>query len=180
MDDTTIVGLITNNDETHYSRVIHKLHEEVGVVLWCAVMGQQGKEQGAEYASMGAPVLSVMVLDVLLLTQTACGLPLRNTSSQVHSELLRPKWSSFYINCCGFIMLNAELMSMNSILTYEFFLSRWVIVEWRALETASSVDRLVRFAYLKGSRGDGRVDLMCCGTNHLKHFIMMGVSGLSF
>ncbi len=38
-------------------------------------------------------------------------------------------------------MLNAELKSMNSILTYESFLSRCVRAGWRAVATASSVER---------------------------------------
>ncbi len=36
-------------------------------------------------------------------------------------------------------MLNAELKSMNSILTYESLFSRWVRARWRVEEIASSV-----------------------------------------
>ncbi len=38
-------------------------------------------------------------------------------------------------------MLNAELKSMNSILTYESLFSRWVRARWRVEEIASSVER---------------------------------------
>ncbi len=33
--------------------------------------GQQSEEEGAQHTSLGAPVFSVMVLDVLLPTRTA-------------------------------------------------------------------------------------------------------------
>ncbi len=69
-------------------------------------------------------------------------------------------------------MLNAELKSMNSILTYESFLSRCV----RAEAMASSVERLDLYANWKGSREGGRTDLMCCMTSRSKHFMGIGVS----
>ena len=74
------------------------------------------------------------------------------------------------------IVLNAELKSMNSILTYECLVSRWVRAEWRAVEMASSVERLDRYANWKGSRVGGRADLMWCMTSRSKHFMRMGVS----
>ncbi len=62
-------------------------------------------------------------------------------------------------------MLNAELKYMNSILTYESFLSRCVRAGWRAVAMASSVERLDLYANWKGSREGGRTDLMCCMTS---------------
>ncbi len=73
-------------------------------------------------------------------------------------------------------MLNAELKSMNSILTYESFLSRCVSAEWRAVAMASSVERLDLYANWKGSREGGRTDLMWCMTSRSKHFMRIGVS----
>ncbi len=75
-------------------------------------------------------------------------------------------------------MLNAELKSMNSILTYESFLSRCVRAGWRAVAMASSVERLDLYANWKGSRDGGRTDLMCCMTALMcsKHFMGIGVS----
>ncbi len=55
-------------------------------------------------------------------------------------------------------MLNAELKSMNSILTYESFFSRCVRAGWRAM--ASSVERLDLYANWKGSREGGRTDFV--------------------
>ena len=49
-----VVGLVVVADETHQSSVIRKL-EEVGAVGGCAVVGQQGVEQGAEHTSLGGP-----------------------------------------------------------------------------------------------------------------------------
>ncbi len=59
-------------------------------------------------------------------------------------------------------MLNAELKSMNSNLTYVSVLSRCVRAGWRAVAMASSVERLDLYANWKGSREGGRTDLMCC------------------
>ncbi len=54
-------------------------------------------------------------------------------------------------------MLNAELKSMNSILTYESFLSRCVRAGWRAVAMASSVERLDLYANWKvPGRGGGQ------------------------
>ncbi len=76
-------------------------------------------------------------------------------------------------------MLNAELKSMNSNLTYVSVLSRCVRAGWRAVAMASSVERLdlqYTYANWKGSREGGRTDLMCCMTSHSKHFMRIGVS----
>ncbi len=74
-------------------------------------------------------------------------------------------------------MLNAELKSMNSNLTYVSVLTRCVRAGWRAVAMASSVERLDLYANWKGSReGGGRTDLMCCMTNRSKHFMRIGVS----
>ena len=43
------------------------------------------------------------------------------------------------MSCWGTIVLNAELKSMNNILTYESLVSRCVRAEWRAVEIASLV-----------------------------------------
>ncbi len=73
-------------------------------------------------------------------------------------------------------MLNAELKSMNSNLTYMSILSRCVRAGWRAVAMASSVERLDPYANWKGSREGGRTDLMCCMTSRSKHFMRIGVS----
>ncbi len=63
-------------------------------------------------------------------------------------------------------MLNAELKSMNSILTYEYFFSRCVRAGWRAVVMASSVERAVGpICKLEGVQGGGRTDLMWCMTS---------------
>ncbi len=49
-------------------------------------------------------------------------------------------------------MLNAELKSMNSILTWESLFSRWVRARWRVEEIASSVERFGRYAKIKNQR----------------------------
>ncbi len=75
-------------------------------------------------------------------------------------------------------MLNAELKSMNSILTSESLFSRWVRARWRVEEIASSVERFGRYANWSGSSVLGRLVLILCMTNLSKHFIMIGVSAM--
>ncbi len=67
-------------------------------------------------------------------------------------------------------MLNAELKSMNSILTYESLFSRWVRARWRVEEIASSVERFGRYANWSGSSVLGRLVLMLCMTSRSKHY----------
>ncbi len=64
----------------------------------------------------GAPVLSVVVLEVLWPTRTDCGLPVKKSRIQLQRELLRPSRLNLLMSW-GIIVLNAELKSMNSILT---------------------------------------------------------------
>ncbi len=164
-----VVCLISVADETHHSRVIRKFNEEVGVVWRCAVMGQQSEEEGAQHTSLGGgAVFSVMVLDVLLPTRTAWGLLVRKSNSQLHSDVLSPSWTNLWMSCWGMIVLNAELKSMNSILTYKSFLSRvWGLGggQWRWHHRSSG------WTYMQTGRGPGsggRTDLMWCMTKPFK------------
>ncbi len=75
------------------------------------------KSSGLSTQPCGAPVLSVVVLEVLWPTRTDWGIPVRKSRIQLQRELLRPSRFSLFMSCCGIIVLNAELKSMNSILT---------------------------------------------------------------
>ncbi len=77
------------------------------------------KSSGLSTQPCGAPVLSVVVLEVLWPTRTDWGLPVKKSRIQLQRELLRPSRLNLLMSCCGIIVLNAELKSMNSILTYE-------------------------------------------------------------
>lgn len=50
-----LVGLVTVGDEAHQCCVICKLHKVVGAVGWCAVMCQQGEEEGADHIDLWGP-----------------------------------------------------------------------------------------------------------------------------
>lgn len=58
------------------------------------------------------PVFSVMLRDVLF--------PVTQSSIQLQSGVLKPRVFSFSVSCCGVMVLNAELKSMNDILTCIF------------------------------------------------------------
>ncbi len=94
------------------------------------------KSSGLSTQPCGAPVLSVVVLEVLWPTRTDWGLPVKKSRIQLQRELLRPSRLNLLMSCCGIIVLNAELKSMNSILTYESLFSRWVRARWRVEEIA--------------------------------------------
>ncbi len=113
-----VVCLISVADETHHSRVIRKFNEEVGVVWRCAVMGQQSEEEGAQHTSLGSPCVQCDGAGCVTATRTAWGLPVRKSNSPLHSDVLSPSWTNLWMSCWGMIVLNAELKSMNSNLTY--------------------------------------------------------------
>src|SRR4029434_9370395 len=52
---TAVVGLIVLGDETHQSCIVRKLHHVIGAVGWCAVVSQQGGEQGTEHTALWGP-----------------------------------------------------------------------------------------------------------------------------
>lgn len=55
VDLLPVVGLVVLGDETHQSCVVRKLHYVVCAVGWCAVVSQQGEEQGTEHTALGGP-----------------------------------------------------------------------------------------------------------------------------
>ncbi|XP_061591493.1 NACHT, LRR and PYD domains-containing protein 12-like [Cololabis saira] len=58
------------------------------------------KTRGLKTHPWGAPVLTVTVLDVMLVTRTACGFLVRKSRSQLHSEVLSPSRSSTLVEVC--------------------------------------------------------------------------------
>ena len=48
VDLLPVVGLIV-------SRIVRKLHHVIGAVGWCAVVSQQGEEQGTEHTALWGP-----------------------------------------------------------------------------------------------------------------------------
>ena len=55
VDLLPVVGLIVLGDETHQSCVVRKLHHVIGTVGCCAVVSQQGEEQGTEHTALWGP-----------------------------------------------------------------------------------------------------------------------------
>ncbi len=117
------------------------------------------------------PVFSVMVLDLLMPTRTASGLPVRKSNSQLHREVLSPSWTNLWVSCWGMIVLKCwtEVYEQHSDIQVFFCPDVWGLGggQWR---------RLDRYANWKGSREGGRTDLMWCMTSRSKHFMRIGVS----
>ena len=80
-------------------------------------MGEQGVQEGTKHAPLGAPVLRVSVADVLWPTLTNWGRPVRKSRIQLQRKLFSPRVVSLGMSLEGTMVLNAELSSMNSILT---------------------------------------------------------------
>lgn len=98
---------------------------DLAVQLWISSMNSSGLST----QPLRAPVLRVMVVEVLLGTWTDW--------IQLESEVLKPSRSSLSINCWWMMGLNAKLNSMNNILFYVLFLSRFCQVKilersWRS------------------------------------------------
>ena len=55
VDLLPVVGLIVLGDETHQSCVVRKLHHVIGTEGCCAVVSQQGEEQGTEHTALRGP-----------------------------------------------------------------------------------------------------------------------------
>lgn len=92
---TPVDCLIVVISESCHTLVVCKLDEEVGAGCRCAVVRQQSKEEGAQHIYFGGVAMfSMMLLDMLLPTLTACGLPARKSSRPLHSEVLSPSWAS--------------------------------------------------------------------------------------
>ncbi len=67
----------------------------------------------------------VRVKEVWLSNLTYQGLLVRKSSIQLQREVLMPRSLNFVISLEGMIVLNAELKSMNSILTQLLLFSTW-------------------------------------------------------
>ena len=81
--------------------------------------------------------------EVMLPTLTTWGRPFRKSSIQRQREVFSPSVPSLVTRLEGTMVLNAELYSMNSVLTLVFLLCRWVRAVWSAIEIVSSMDLLV-------------------------------------
>lgn len=86
---TLLQQIVDVVDETH-SCFIFELDEEAGAGCRCAVVGQQNEEEGAQHTYLGRGTVFMMVLELLLLTQIACGFPVRKSSNQLLREILNP------------------------------------------------------------------------------------------
>ena len=80
-------------------------------------MSEQGVQEGTEYTTLRGPVLRISVADVLLPTLTTWGRPVRISRIQLQREVISPRVLSLLISFEGTMVLNAELLSMKSILT---------------------------------------------------------------
>ncbi len=58
-------------------------------------MGQQSEEEGAQHTSLGAPVFSVMVLDVLLPTRNCLRSPGQKVQQPVAQRRIEPQLDQF-------------------------------------------------------------------------------------
>jgi hypothetical protein len=79
-------------------------------------MDEQGVQEATEHAPQTL-VLRVRVVDVLLPTLTSWGRPVRKTNILLQRQVFSPRVLSLVMSLEGHMVLNAELLSINSILT---------------------------------------------------------------
>ena len=118
-----------------------------------AIIVEQGVQEGTEHATLRVSIV------VLLPNLTTWGWPVRKSRTQLQMEVFSPRVLSLVMSLEGTMVLNAELLSMNSILTYVLLLARWERVVWSAIEIASSVERLGRYVNWSGSWVSGMMVL---------------------
>ncbi len=99
-------------------RVISRLDDGVGAVGGHTVIREQGEQDGAEYAALRGACLDSQ--------GGGCG------AAYQHS--LTPTSLSLVTSLEGTMVLNAELQSMNRILTYVSLWSRWEGAVWMVRE----------------------------------------------
>jgi hypothetical protein len=74
--------LIIIGDQAYHFCVVCKLNDGVGVVLGHAVMGEQGVQEGTEYAPLTGPHVEVQRLRCVVPTLTTWGWPVRKSRIQ--------------------------------------------------------------------------------------------------
>ncbi len=85
------------------------LELNLAVQSWVSSM----KSSGLSTQPCGAPVLSVVVLEVLWPTWTDWGLPVKKSRIQLQRELLRPSRFSLFMSCCGIVLLYCLMILWN-------------------------------------------------------------------
>ena len=86
-------------------------------MLGYAVMGEQRVQEGLSTHPCWAQVLRISEVEVLFPTFNTWGWPVRKSRTKLHRAGLRPRASSLMLSLESIMVLNAELYSMNSILT---------------------------------------------------------------
>ncbi len=126
-----VVYLISVANETQHSRVIRKFNEEVGVVWRLCSHGSAEWRGGGSAHILGGPLCSVWCAGCVYCRPV---LPEVSRSESPTASCTATYWAPagpvYEWAVEGWIVLNAELKSMNSILTFKSFLSKCV----RALE----------------------------------------------
>ncbi len=141
-----------------------------GVQSWVSRV----KRRGLSTHPWGAPVFSVMVLDVLLPDPYCLRSPGQKVQQPVAQRRIEPQLVQFMNELLrdDCVECWTEVYEQQS--DMRVVLSRCVRAGWRAVAMASSVEQLDLYANWKGFRG--RADLMCCMTSRSKHFMRIGVS----
>ena len=100
VDLLPVVGLIVLGDETHQSCVVRKLHHVIGAVGCCAVVSQQGEEQGTEHTALRGPCAECdAARDVVVFS--SCGLRTPHVVTTM-------TWSIKDLLCISYIYKNVK------------------------------------------------------------------------
>ncbi len=139
-----VVCLVALCNRPYNCGVISKLHYNVGGVTGGEIARKEGVEKRAKDTPLRSPCIQNQGGEVWFPILMWWGLLFGKSKIQVHSELPGPGLLSFCTSLWGIIVLNAELKSTNSILTYVSLWSRCARTVWGDVIIASSVDLFVR------------------------------------
>lgn len=113
--------VIIDASEIHRNLVICKLDEEVGCRCRCAIMGQQCEEKGAQHTSLGGPCVQCHGAGSVAKDMHCLWSPPQKIQQPVAQGGVESQLKLFEDELWGMIVLNAELKSMNSTLTCQYF-----------------------------------------------------------
>ena len=114
---SSIGRLLVVGDQAYHCCVIGKLNYGVRVVPGHAVMSEQGVQEGTEHTPLRGPRVEDQRGGCVVTFSFHLGAAVRKSRIQLQRKVFNPRVPSLVMSFEGTMVLNAELWSMNSILT---------------------------------------------------------------
>ena len=112
-----ISHLIVVGDQAYHGCVVSKLNDGVGVVFGHSVVGEQGIQERSKYTPLRGPSVKNQHGRLVVAYSYHLGTARREVQDPVAERGVKSQSLSLVMSFVGTMVLNAELYSMNSILT---------------------------------------------------------------